>query len=153
MAYTKHTWENGEVITAAKLNNIEDGCGGSQMIVNDAGNGYLDKTALEIYNATTSGIPVYLRYTYGGGIDTYSGGYSFLAPIAAIYTYNYGGLIRIAFSRPSYTYSAAVPSGSDKRFLFFPSIMIFSAESPSSYPEFYTTVAHYGSVSAEPSLC
>lgn len=27
MAYTKHTWENGEVITAEKLNNLEEGIG------------------------------------------------------------------------------------------------------------------------------
>ena len=25
MSYTKHTWEHGEVITAQKLNNIEEG--------------------------------------------------------------------------------------------------------------------------------
>ena len=28
MTYTKHTWQTGEVITAAKLNNIEDGIEG-----------------------------------------------------------------------------------------------------------------------------
>lgn len=61
MAYTKHTWTTGEVITAGRLNNMEDG-------IADAGNGgevlvvglqeddvTLNKTWQEIFNAFMSG--------------------------------------------------------------------------------------------------
>lgn len=36
MAYTKHNWESGEIITAAKLNNIEEGI---EAILNGGGSG------------------------------------------------------------------------------------------------------------------
>jgi len=74
MSYTKHTWVDGEVITAAKLNNIEEGIEGAQdympapsaFIVNavliDTEDDYytrLDKTWREIYNAFLTG-PVWI---------------------------------------------------------------------------------------------
>ena len=72
MSYTKHTWADGEVITAAKLNNIEEGIEGAQdympapsaFIVNITthegdSKTYLDKTWREIYDAFLTG-PVYI---------------------------------------------------------------------------------------------
>ena len=78
MSYTKHTWVDGEVITAAKLNNIEEGIEGAQdympapsaFIVNTVPidteyDSYtqLDKTWQEIYNAFSTG-PVYIVQSY-----------------------------------------------------------------------------------------
>ena len=65
MAYTKQTWIDGEVITAEKLNHIEDGLenagGGGAFVVNvaydqNARTATADKTAAEIYNAAQSGL-------------------------------------------------------------------------------------------------
>jgi len=37
MSYSKHTWENGETITAEKLNNIEQGIASKYYVVENAG--------------------------------------------------------------------------------------------------------------------
>ena len=50
MSYTKHTWENNEVITAEKLNNIEGG-------IENSGSGYKNITQLEIPITGISGPP------------------------------------------------------------------------------------------------
>ena len=54
MAYTPNTWATGDTITAAKLNNMEQGIasagGGGVFIVNES-NGTLDKTWQEISDA------------------------------------------------------------------------------------------------------
>lgn len=72
MAYEKHTWETGEVITAEKLNHMEDGVG-EVFIVNAelAGNssdGYtvdsLDKTYDKIVNAFENGHVCICRLLY-----------------------------------------------------------------------------------------
>jgi len=62
MAYTKHTWTTGEVITAGRLNNMEDGiadAGGVMVISNtydkQADLITLDKTWQEIYDAMARG--------------------------------------------------------------------------------------------------
>ena len=60
MSYTKHTWVNGEIVTAAKMNNIETGIeeassGGGAFVVTDTG-GTLDKTWQEIHDAMMNGI-------------------------------------------------------------------------------------------------
>jgi hypothetical protein len=67
MSYTKHTWADGELVTAAKMNNIENGIeeassGGGVLVVTDT-DGTLDKTWTEIRNALF----------IGGAIITYSG--------------------------------------------------------------------------------
>lgn len=57
MAYTKHTWETGEVITAENLNHIEDGlASGGVLLVNaiedeTAQTTTLDKTWQQIHDA------------------------------------------------------------------------------------------------------
>ena len=62
MAYTKQNWNNGDIITADKLNHIEDGIadsgGGSAFIINVNEDGViwtLDKTWQQIYEAFYSG--------------------------------------------------------------------------------------------------
>ena len=68
MSYEKQTWANGDVITAEKLNHIEDGVysnsqSGGVLLVNesyddDTGISTLDKTYTEIKAAIDAGIPV-----------------------------------------------------------------------------------------------
>lgn len=59
MAYTKQTWVDGEVITAGKLNHIEDGLAGVAMVIDAEPYGedsqILNKTWLEIKNALLAG--------------------------------------------------------------------------------------------------
>ncbi len=51
MSYTPNTWKSGDVVTSAKLNNIEQGIANAgAMIVHD-NNGTLDKTWQEIHDA------------------------------------------------------------------------------------------------------
>jgi hypothetical protein len=63
MSYTKHTWVDGELVTAAKMNNIENGIeeassgggsGGGVLVVHDE-YGTLDKTWQEIHDAFLTG--------------------------------------------------------------------------------------------------
>lgn len=61
MAYEKQTWNNGDVISADKLNHIEDGIENNRtMTVND-NNRTLDKTWQEIYDVATSGLVIYIK--------------------------------------------------------------------------------------------
>lgn len=58
MSYEKNTWAKGDVITANKLNHMEDGIaesGGGAFIVRLLDTNYLDKTYGEIYQAFLSG--------------------------------------------------------------------------------------------------
>lgn len=66
MSYDKQTWVSGEVITATKLNHIEDGLenagGGGGLVINrtddeDNSQLVLDKTFKEIKDALVAGIP------------------------------------------------------------------------------------------------
>lgn len=72
MSYDKQTWVSGEVITATKLNHMEDGIdsasgGGGGLTVTftteDSGMSYTaDKTFQEVYTALGDMIPVYGYY-------------------------------------------------------------------------------------------
>ena len=62
MSYEKTTWETGDIVTAEKLNNIENGIenagGGSTFVVNvefEVSGLTCDKTWAEILNAGTNG--------------------------------------------------------------------------------------------------
>lgn len=58
MAYTKQTWQTGEVITAEKLNHMENGIGSCVMTVNATTENdvtTLDKTWQEIHDAIAAG--------------------------------------------------------------------------------------------------
>ena len=56
MAYTKNTWQTGDVVTAEKLNNMENGIAGASLVVNVDMTGTLDKTAKQIRDAAQSGV-------------------------------------------------------------------------------------------------
>lgn len=84
MAYTKQNWECGDLITADKMNHIEDGIedassGGGSLIVTVtsrtataeecSGGGYVEEYShswQEIYDALASGTPCYYGYVYEG---------------------------------------------------------------------------------------
>lgn len=70
MAYSKTTWANGDVITAAKLNNMENGIDGATSLIAaitiDGDDKTLDKTWQEIYDALAAGIPVYAQQVMEG---------------------------------------------------------------------------------------
>lgn len=54
--YEKHTWENGELITAEKLNNMEDGIEANDVLwVGITGQATFDKTFTEIDEAFSNG--------------------------------------------------------------------------------------------------
>ena len=61
MAYTKHTWTTGEVITAGRLNNMEDGIAGGTLVIGGFTRvvpnitGTADKTWQEIHDALVAG--------------------------------------------------------------------------------------------------
>lgn len=76
MAYTKTTWQTGDVITAEKLNHMEDGlaiAGGTLVIggfTYDTENeiiGTADKTWQEIDNALTAGARCVIVVSTNGG--------------------------------------------------------------------------------------
>lgn len=60
MAYEKQTWATGDVITAAKLNHMEDGIAGGITIV-DVTSNRLDKTWQEIFDPMKSGTIVFIK--------------------------------------------------------------------------------------------
>lgn len=75
MTYTKNTWANGDVITAAKLNNIENGiaAAGGSLVVHMDVNNTLDKTWQEIHDALASGARVVTPLTWYEGDADYDG--------------------------------------------------------------------------------
>ena len=65
MSYVKNTWENGDVITAEKLNNMEDGISTAieSFIICHLNNetDALDVQAGELFEAYQNGIPIYAQ--------------------------------------------------------------------------------------------
>ena len=57
MAYTKNTWETGDIVSSQKLNHMEDGIAGAYevMVINESTDGIFDKTWQEIYDAMAQG--------------------------------------------------------------------------------------------------
>lgn len=73
MSYEKQTWTTGEVITAEKLNHMEDGIGSCVMVATATEDGefiVLDKTYNEINNHLASGGMVFVHQQQGD--DSYS---------------------------------------------------------------------------------
>ena len=56
MSYEKNTWTNGDVITSAKLNHIEDGIAESSILIVGEENNILDRTWQEIHD----GLPAFI---------------------------------------------------------------------------------------------
>lgn len=101
MAYTPTTWATGDTITASAMNKLENGVAnaGSAMILTTTvigGNTVLDHTMKEIYDAISSGTPVYFNYTYGAYTDYVAE--RCLAPVISFYKYD--NAFRIAISKP-----------------------------------------------------
>ena len=70
MSYTPNTWANGDVITSAKLNNMEQGIanaggGGGVLIANMDGDGKLDVKAGALFAAVQAGV-VLVKIVSGG---------------------------------------------------------------------------------------
>lgn len=70
MSYTKNTWETGDVVTAAKLNNMENGIAAACQVLfvhesvdysEDSTTYTLDKTWQEIHDALEVGIAVLFK--------------------------------------------------------------------------------------------
>lgn len=65
MAYTKQTWTNGDTITAAKLNHMEDGIANSSVIIvsfdhDDGTKHYYNKTWQQIHDGLLNGNTIIL---------------------------------------------------------------------------------------------
>lgn len=123
--------------TYALLKGQGGGGGGGSLIVHYNGSTQLmDKTVQEIYDAMTSGTPVFLEYIYGTiGVD-YTANYS-LSPISCIYTYGTLDVIRVVVNHP-------IRNGGsigDYSFVFKPATWVFSASSLNSYPQHYKFVS------------
>lgn len=76
MSYEKQTWNTGDVITATKLNHIEDGIfsGGGTGLINilydeTEQNYYLDKTYNEIVSMVNSGLLPWFKITTESCVD------------------------------------------------------------------------------------
>ena len=82
MAYEKQTWATGDVVTAAKLNNMENGISGAYgLVVNAIGEEStltLDATYEEIENAVNSG-----RYVAVKSVDSEDDGLYFFDAVSA----------------------------------------------------------------------
>lgn len=146
MSYVKHTWVNNEVISASKLNNIEDGIeeasqsgGGGALICTiaynaDLGAPVMDKTVQEIYDALIGGTPVYAKYQYGV-LGTDFSGSIYLAPVVKIYNYDNTSVIRVCVQKPTSTNAV-----NNYEYILKPTVAIFSATGLNQYPQYYTTV-------------
>ena len=114
MAYTPTTWASGDVVTAQKMNKLEQGvASGSCLVVTATRSGStwtLDKTAGEIYQAFTSGMTVLVTHT-----DNYDG--------TDVYFHHI--LVQCWM----------VDGNTDYRF-YFSDFHDFTAESSSSYPSY-----------------
>ena len=137
MSYTPTNWSTGDTITATAMNKIENGIAnaGGVLIVHSVDN-VLDKTVQEIYNAMTSGIPVFISWTYGS-FETDYASHTYFAPVVKIFTYSDKGTIRVCASYATY---ADGMSASDAVFPLTPAIALFSASSASAYPEYYRSI-------------
>lgn len=136
MAYTPNTWATGDTITAAKLNNMENGIAnaGSAVIVTDTG-GTLDKTFAEIYDLIHSGTPCYIKRLEDEAQSDLDSTYAYniqLMPIVAIYKYSTDYRIYSSYAMKSIHESSTYNIGS-------PAIVTYQASSSAGYPTFLRT--------------
>ena len=62
MSYTPNTWKSGDVVTSAKLNNIEQGIANAALLVTASENtGACDTKASVMYNAIANGQLVIIK--------------------------------------------------------------------------------------------
>lgn len=133
MTYTKNTWTTGDTVTAAKLNNMEDGiAAGGVMIVEVEGiNGMLtaDHTFAEIFEAMNGGTPVFLHIASEDDLEAWATASQFYPVVLA---YKYDDVFRIAASAARRTVLEGVVG-------FGPAIYLMTASTPSSAPVYYAT--------------
>lgn len=79
MPYVKNTWETGDVITAEKLNNLEEGVENASVFTVPLDGNALTKTWQEIYDAMLAGKSVLIIDT-----DTYPSSICYTSSIWAI---------------------------------------------------------------------
>ena len=116
MAYTKHTWATGEVITAGRLNNMEDGIAdaGGVMVFSEthdeqADLNTLDKTWQEIYDAMAQGKLCVRKLDTTGNIN--GGIYNHI--VSAIYFSGIEGKYKVEIGQ--FTFSATSADGYPSR--------------------------------------
>lgn len=61
MSYEKTIWANGDLLTAQKMNKIEDGIAAASLMIINSNDAVLDKTFQEIYDAVYSGTVCYTK--------------------------------------------------------------------------------------------
>lgn len=133
MAYTPTTWANGDTITAANLNKMEQGiAGATPIVVNLSTNSpyTLDRTFTEIYNALRAGTPVYILYLFNAGSDWASQYDSSVLYLPVVYAYKYNDVYRVvATCQATFTVggTSAVP---------LPAEFVFSAANATAYPTY-----------------
>lgn len=133
MAYTPTTWANGDTITAAKLNKLEQGVanGGSGLVVElTTSTGTADHTFAEIFEALRAGIPVYLHYPPEGGANWQEEYNTHACVMPVLRAYKYDNTYRVYASTLSYGLVANITAAG------LPGIYMMEAVSPSSYPVF-----------------
>lgn len=117
MAYEKQTWTTGEVITAEKLNHMEDGIadaggGGSAMFyvgTSDPDLTTLDKTFAEIKAAYNSGQLIALRHEqWGDNLTGYNMDY--LSEITLVNEHDTGYFVRFPGNGSALIYHASAES-------------------------------------------
>lgn len=147
MSYTPHEWQNDELITAAKMNNIEEGIaegGGGAVIITDNGT-QLDKTYAEIYDLVNSGTPCYIKYNLNrsqNDLDTDYAHQVELMPIVVVMKYDDKYRVYASCSA-GISVGAANVVGS-------PSIWAYQASVSTDYPTFYRRAyVNSGSLSAD----
>lgn len=140
MAYTPKTWGTGDRVRTTDLNHIEQGISnaGSALIVDTNGqytggagefdyNETLNATFAEIYDTLADGTPVYIRRHIEE--DGYSSDYTCCSALYSVLcAYKYNAEYRV------YALSNAMWDYASKYALGKPTIVTFSASSPSSYP-------------------
>lgn len=137
MAYTPTTWTTGDTVTSTKLNKIENGIAnaGSALICassyDSQQNEYvLDKTVLEIYEALIGGVPVYIKYQYGGDLRTDYSTQCYLAPVIGMANYAFTAQIRIIASKPARKYF------DNDYYNYAGGVIVYSATSINDYPTY-----------------
>lgn len=134
MSYTPTVWANGDTITAAKLNKLEQGVSeaGNAMIVEcEYGTPYtLDRTFAEIHNALRAGVPVYIHTTLNAGADwqTQYDSRAYLFPV--VYSFKYDQMYRVIATGETRNSVGGYGGVS------IPAVFTFQVSSADSYPSF-----------------
>lgn len=139
MSYTPTEWENGDLITATKLNKMESGIAnaGNALIVTltVTNPGYvMDKTYTEIYETFKSGIPCYVKLISSTD-DPITDQYvikEMIEPIIFVYKYDENYRVYAAGATSHYISNMT---------LGLPVVDVFEATAPAAFPTFLRRVS------------